>query len=324
MPDKLNITTRFSTQADWPELLHLFAKGMRGYDSFPYRLFWEWKHVQNPFGESPVLLALDGKRIIGIRAFMRWKMVKGDCIFSAFRAVDTVTDPDYRGKGVFKMLTMGLIEQLKITESLSFIFNTPNKASRPGYLKMGWKILGRAPVHIRVVPFAGLFNQQEWRQMQSNLQELKSLDNSSTVPIPSMIHVPKNLAYLNWRYREFPILDYALDLAHYKGNDYFFFLKIRPRGYFRELRVCEAWTAGIRDWNFIARHSVELARRLGCQAVSLLPEPGNGAMMYRNGFVSIQPLANIITVRDINLGDGFAEVAQLKNWAFAMGDLELF
>ena len=34
--------------------------------------YWKWKHWDNPFGKSPVLLAFEKNELIGVRAFMRW------------------------------------------------------------------------------------------------------------------------------------------------------------------------------------------------------------------------------------------------------------
>ena len=34
--------------------------------------FFRWKHLENPFGKSYGLLALDGEKIVGLRMFMFW------------------------------------------------------------------------------------------------------------------------------------------------------------------------------------------------------------------------------------------------------------
>ncbi|HLA82389.1 MAG TPA: hypothetical protein VJP78_12355, partial [Thermoleophilia bacterium] len=36
--------------------------------------FWRWKHFQNPFGPSQVMLAAN-EQVLGLRAFMRWGFV---------------------------------------------------------------------------------------------------------------------------------------------------------------------------------------------------------------------------------------------------------
>lgn len=102
------------------------------------RDFFRWKHVLNPAGKSYGILALDEEKIVGLRMFMFWNFQhpeKGT--LKAIRPVDTVTDIDYRGKGLFKKLTLEGLQRCE--NRYDIIFNTPNENSLPGYLKMGWK-----------------------------------------------------------------------------------------------------------------------------------------------------------------------------------------
>ena len=60
--------------------------------------FWRWKHFDNPFGPSLIRVAVDpGGRIIGLRAFLRWRFLRGDQIIQAMRPVDTATHPAWSG-----------------------------------------------------------------------------------------------------------------------------------------------------------------------------------------------------------------------------------
>src|SRR2546425_1227972 len=61
---------------------------------------------------------------------------------------EPATDPAYQGRGIFSGLTLHAIDELT-REGLHFIFNTPNDQSLPGYLKMGWQIVGKLPVSAR-------------------------------------------------------------------------------------------------------------------------------------------------------------------------------
>lgn len=95
-----------------------------------------WKHFKNPFGKSYGLLACDKEKIVGIRMFMFWNFRKDENIIKAIRPVDTFTHPEYRGKGIFKKLTLSGLDYCK--EKYDIVFNTPNNKSLPRYLKMGW------------------------------------------------------------------------------------------------------------------------------------------------------------------------------------------
>ena len=100
-----------------------------------------WKHAANPFGASPAWVAMEGDEVLGYRAFMRWEFTDGRRTYHAGRAVDTATHPDHQGKGIFRTLTMHGLDELR-AEGVDFIFNTPNDNSRPGYLRMGWELVG--------------------------------------------------------------------------------------------------------------------------------------------------------------------------------------
>ncbi|HXF74029.1 MAG TPA: GNAT family N-acetyltransferase, partial [Actinomycetota bacterium] len=110
--------------------------------------FFRWKHLANPFGTSFLLVAEAGGRIIGLRAFLRWRFELDGREVRAVRAVDTATHPDHQGRGIFRRLTLEALDALRGEADL--VFNTPNGKSLPGYLKMGWRVVGRVPVSLRV------------------------------------------------------------------------------------------------------------------------------------------------------------------------------
>jgi GNAT superfamily N-acetyltransferase len=103
---------------------------------------WRWKHFNNPFGESFIRVACDASgAVVGLRAFMRWQFWADNSHIDAVQAVDTATRADYRGKGIFSTLTAQAVDEVR-RRNIPFIFNTPNVASRSGYLKLGWRYVG--------------------------------------------------------------------------------------------------------------------------------------------------------------------------------------
>ena len=80
---------------------------------------------------------------------MRWRFCgPGATKIDAVRAVDTATDPEYQGRGIFSRLTRIAIDELT-AQGVGFVFNTPNEQSRPGYLKLGWSEAGRVRIVVR-------------------------------------------------------------------------------------------------------------------------------------------------------------------------------
>lgn len=117
--------------------------------------WWCWKHVDNPFGRSLVLGAFDGEQLVGLRAFMRWRLVDSNGRrWSCARAVDTATHPSQQGKGIFSKLTLAGLDYLR-DDGTDIVFNTPNGKSGPGYRKMGWVAVAPLSAGIRPNGMAG-------------------------------------------------------------------------------------------------------------------------------------------------------------------------
>lgn len=138
---------RRATEADEPAVLDIARRSLGWSDDPRFVDLYRWKHDHNPFGPSPRWVAVEDGEVIGFRAFLRWRFRRGDETADAVRAVDTATDPAHQGRGVFRALTMRAVEELT-DEGVQFVFNTPNDQSRPGYLKMGWRELGRPSVGV--------------------------------------------------------------------------------------------------------------------------------------------------------------------------------
>ena len=113
---------RKSTEADIPAIVALLKKSL-GETSSPKTVdYWVWKHINNPFGESMVLVSDNNGQLIGVRAMMRWCMQEGVDAQYCLRAVDTVTHPDYQGRGIFSILTQKIVARAH-NEGIDFIFN---------------------------------------------------------------------------------------------------------------------------------------------------------------------------------------------------------
>ena len=212
---------READHSDIPGILKVLKASLGETSSKKTEEVWSFKHITNPFGESLVLVAQEKDEIIGVRAFMRWKWQQGENIYSAFRAVDTATHPEHQGKGIFKKLTLKALEIGK-EHGDHFVFNTPNAQSKPGYLKMGWKEVGKLKIHL--VPVSPLHwgNNNFSYENPVNISEVEttSMLNSWNTKLKNCgkLFTPKTPAYLDWRYGYNPLQSYRI-LAR-KGSFY--------------------------------------------------------------------------------------------------------
>jgi GNAT superfamily N-acetyltransferase len=283
-----------------------------------------WKHRDSPFGPSLMLVAEQDERIVGFRAFMRWRFRAGDRTLAAVRAVDTATHPDHQGQGVFSRLTSAAVDSLRGDAEL--VFNTPNSRSLPGYLKLGWRVAGTMPVRVRPG--------RPWQRTRHAAVEAESaataLADADAVSalveeageLDGRLATPRDPAYLRWRYTGLPQLDYRAlresEGGRLRGLALF---RVRRRGRLREAALAELIVAS--DDGATARR---LLRRLGRAAAvdhfTCCPPPGGTAdrAARRRGFLRV-PRAPILAVRP--LADLSPDPTERRAWALSLGDLEV-
>jgi hypothetical protein len=320
------IEIRRATPDDLPAIVALAARslGWSGDDDEP---FLRWKHLENPAGPSPMWVALSEDRIVGFRTFMRWRFARGDVSIAAVRAVDTATDPEFQGRGIFSRLTLHGLEELQ-TDVASFVFNTPNDKSRPGYLKMGWHIAGRLPVRVMPTSTGSLVRLRGARAsasrtvLSSSAGEAPTDVFSDTPSISRLLErLPEDLRittqrtpqYLAWRYGFTP-LQYRVVLRTSSPDDGLAVFHRRQRGEAVEATVCDVLVpAGARGAESSLMKSVVAA----ADADYLLRIDRRA---YVPRFAPVPRIGPVLTLRSIS----GAATPTLRDLSLSMGDVELF
>jgi GNAT superfamily N-acetyltransferase len=295
--------------------------------------FFRWKHIENPFGPSHMLVAVVDDRIVGLRAFMPWRFRAPTCNISAVRAVDTATHPEFQGLGIFTRLTRTALEELR--GKVDLVFNTPNERSGSGYLKMGWQLVGKMPVRIRVrrpIRFArGL------PYVKSEPSAVRRLPDVDAAPIadllvdtdaidrllkeaprePARLTTELSLEYLRWRYASAPF-DYRavrLDLrGTLKGLGVF---RVRRRGRLLESTVTEIIAPG--DDRNEHRLLREVVRAADTDYVVYRSQSGRHAGWW----VSLRAQGGISLMVN-RLRSVSPDPVNPRSWALSLGDLEVF
>jgi GNAT superfamily N-acetyltransferase len=339
---------RRAERGDLPRILSLLRLSLG--EGGPQRegAFWRWKHEQNPFGSSPVLVAEAGGEIVGLRAFLHWGWSWNGQQIRAVRAVDTATHPAWRRRGIFRKLTLKLAEEMR-EEGVEFVFNTPGPESLPGYLKLGWQSVGR--VGVRVRPSASLLTAVLRRRGEPSaalaplgqpaeealrapgLDALlertgRRADRTSSHP-PNVLQTLLTPEFLRWRYADVPGLEYrALGTIDDTGEGALLLFRMKARGGVREIRIVELLLArGSERSRQVARALLdEVGRAPGSDLCSLRCVPGSTLcrLSWKAGFLPLPRLGPVLTV--FPLGSPYFEfvLPQRAVWnAATLGDLEL-
>jgi N-acetylglutamate synthase-like GNAT family acetyltransferase len=296
------MTARLAKESDIPAIVALLKLSL-GESLMPKsEAFWRWKHLDNPFGPSPVLLAEEGDMLVGVRAFLRWDWQQQDMILKSVRAVDTATHPQHQGKGIFKKLTLRLAEQCQ-DEGIKFIFNTPNASSMPGYLKMGWQKYGRMPVSaFPVLP----------RFKKSAIHAATYAGETGTSALrpapPGVLATATSKTFMEWRYGRNPNEQYQELFV--EGSRIIF--RIKPGKRFTEMRIVDGFYTGRTGGQFFSR----IQQEAHAQGAQLITWAG-----FKLPFVTMPvQLGPIITLN--TFGDNAIDV--FKSWKPTLGDMEVF
>jgi GNAT superfamily N-acetyltransferase len=281
---------------------------------------WRYKHIDNPFGKSLVLIAIEDEIIIGVRAFMRWKWQYKGKVYSTFRAVDTATHPHHQGKGVFKKLTLKAIE-LGVINGDDFIFNTPNNQSLPGYLKMGWEELGK--LKINICPINVLYWKRNkdnfyykaiYKSTENQLKNLIKIYNAKMID-EGKLFTPKSLNYLNWRYAENILQKYEI----YCDNNIYLAGYIKNHKYFRELRIVEHIYDSSDSYERMMLITKSWSKQFGAQVKSF------AGYTHKDKFTVSGNYGPIFTIRNVSMdSENYKCISEFENWNYCLGDLELF
>jgi GNAT superfamily N-acetyltransferase len=290
--------------------------------------FFHWKHHESPFGESPMWVALDGTRVIGLRTFLRWQLEWPDgSSVAAVRAVDTATDPAHRGRGIFTRLTTQAIEELR-AEGVDLVFNTPNQQSLPGYLKMGWSVVGRLGAAIMLTRAGSLLSLASARRPASqSAVETRVGEPAADVfvdrgaiedllamqPHRSGLATLRSPAFLAWRYGYKP-LGYRVFLSPTSPVDGLAVFRLRHRGNAIEAAVCDVLVPR-GDPAKVRVLMRGLARVTGADYLIRLSH----VFASPGPFIRVPRVGPMLTCRPLH----DHQVPRLAQWDLSMGDVEM-
>lgn len=297
--------------------------------------YWRWKHFDNPFGNSFILLAFDNNILIAVRAFIRWEWLKDGKIFRAVRAVDTVTHPNYRRKGLFRKLTYLLLEKME-TDGIEFVYNTPNDNSRPGNLKMGWKEFTkiRLKIHVGVWPLiknrfkkdSSNFGQIMEEHSLVNLKEDRFSIFVSEYHKRDLDKFKTNISadYIRWRYINVPVCEYGAIFG--EADNFLLIFRLKKRGPLKELRIADIVVLkDTKPGNTEIRHCINRLLRL--YNADLATITGEAGYIFKTqsknwGFIDVGRKGLTVTLNALNTS--FDEINSEDLWAWSTGDMELF
>jgi GNAT superfamily N-acetyltransferase len=336
--------TAFEVRAYRPDdeeaVLRLLRRALgngRAFDRSP--AFWQWKHFLNPFGTSLLMVATNGE-ILGLRAFMRWRFRHGSAVVRAVRAVDTATHPASRRAGIFSTLTARTLDWAR-ADGVDLVFNTPNRYSLPGYLKLGWTHVGHPRLLVKIVRPGAIVRTVLHDRVRprsrrdapvpegpagtlfTGSEGLEGLIEADDRLLADGIRTDRSGAFFAWRYGRAHLLRYYVCAAGSgAGRVAAVFRPNRRRG-LREIMVCELLLGRAdADATPVVRGITE-----AIETDYLVAHAARGSAheraLRRAGFLPIPRVGPHLTVRPLRDEDR-RSYDRLAVWRLSLGDLEVF
>lgn len=251
---------------------------------------------------------------------------------------------------MFSALTRKAIEDVK-KEGVQFIFNTPNQNSLPGYLKMGWTIVGALPLYFKVLsPFSfiakkvfrnrqkisfagpavkqdfftdkvdtwGAFIEKYGSRAGSMITDWESIRGSRGY------RTLRSREYYQWRYGGHPHVQYYVyAVSDRKGLSGFVIFRPNYRDGLKEVVITDLC---LREQDMTLARAVLNGAARNIRAEYIVGHFSQGApemdFLKRTGFWRLPFKRMIFTA--FPLQETAQDVLELQNWDFSMGDLEVF
>jgi len=206
------ISIRPLSNAMIPEVGRLFQKVYnRPFNS----AFYSWRFLENPFGPTSVLLALEGEKVVGHYAVCpsMTRDAGGESIRSA-QSMTTMTDAAYGGRGIFPRLAEDMYRALHNDHGTELVFGFPNANSHYAFTrKLGWDDVHSLFFMTRPVEGAeaSAFRLLDW----AGLDPLLDLHENSLVGYQPY---SRTREFLRWRYQHNPEQQYCVVAPEGSGD----------------------------------------------------------------------------------------------------------
>jgi Acetyltransferase (GNAT) domain len=191
------------------------------------KLTWQHDNYLKPSYISWIIDVENDNRIKGLySSFFIEFLIKGQKKVAA-QSIDTLTDINYRGQGLFPKLASDVNKRLA-ENNTAFIYGFPNSNSAPGFFKkLNWQKIGNGLVPFLIKPLSLSFVFKKFLKINKispidyppfiqhkNIRELNNFNNPQVNVLANNFlsqkkyFINRTSAYLNWRFIDKPLENY--------------------------------------------------------------------------------------------------------------------
>lgn len=264
----------------------------------------EQRYLQNPVGDLCMFVALENDRIVAnysvSPSYLQYEDKKIKCALS----LNTMTHPDFVGKGLFVQLAQKLYAELK-QQGYRMVYGFPNYISNRTFCtKLGWKDIYEIPTLELIVEKGIPYN-------PSNIMPCTNFDVPQTNS--NRLAVEKTEAYLNWRYKNKPYTEY--NLVKTTNGSWMVYKR-----YQNMINIVELHPNGDEDLTDMIGFVSSVVKELGLEKMTVWSDANSWEhlCLEKFGFRNRYPIT-YFGACDLNVPKEL-DIWDFRNWKIQMGD----
>lgn len=212
----------------------------------------DWQFLKTPVDKKFVSICIDqtNEKTAAIYAVFPIKFKISETTYLATQSLDTITDINYRGKGLFIKLAKDVYQKAK-DDAAALVYGFPNGNSIHGFkTKLGWEVLDPVPFLIKPLKTSYFTNKVAMLKWLPNINLSvsgysisKKISISEANSFPETVNnlwevFSKNISvalhrdkqYLDWRYINKPFEDYKIAHCYDQNNNHLGYIVYTTKG----------------------------------------------------------------------------------------------
>jgi GNAT superfamily N-acetyltransferase len=276
----------------------------------------KWRYLENPLNELLICIAVENGKLVASSAASPCEIVNKGYLEKSAISLNLMTDPEYRGRGLFVDLVSKLYKYMEIKNYKS-VLGFPNSLSNPTFIsKLGRKTIYEIPtLELKLSGFRDNLN------VSSEILE----DDSFIGKYPQYSHIDrtiylnKNREYLKWRYLQNPQNTYKNFVIMDKFNKVKSFLICKE--YNDQLNIVDYYYSEKIDIELLIYRAIKYAKDIGKALVTVWSQTGTVEHLFfqKQGFRNNYPIT-YFSGKLFGEEDNFNEFYDYRNWYINMGD----
>jgi len=276
----------------------------------------KWRYLDNPYKDLLVCVAIDKDKIVANYAASPCELIYKSKLYKSGLSLNVMTDPDYRGRGLFINLALKLYKYMH-ENAYTLTFGFPNYIINPTYpSKLDWTIMYEIPtLELKLTNLSSISYDRK-KIIEDNSF---SLNYNNCRYDENLIYLHKTKAYLKWRYFHNPQNKYKNFVI--RGSNDNVKSYIICKHYKEKINIVDFSFENIGAIDLLLKKTIEYALRMNLDKITIWSQIGTKEhiIFEKYGFINNIPIT-YFGAHIFNYNKDKTEFLDFRNWRIHAGD----